>query len=100
MSTQGPGLQPFGNRLVVRPVVAMDQSGLNILIPETVKVDKPQKGAVVAVGDGYNAIPLSPGDSVLFVAHGPDKIEHEGEEFYLVRGTEVLARLEGDVIVS
>ena len=44
-------LKPLGDRLIVRPVEEEETTASGIVLPETAK-EKPQKGQVVAVGDG------------------------------------------------
>ena len=44
-------LQPLGDRLIVRSIEAEDVTASGIVLPDTAK-EKPQKGKVLAVGDG------------------------------------------------
>ncbi|MEK7213872.1 MAG: co-chaperone GroES [Patescibacteria group bacterium] len=67
-----------------------------IIIPITVDDDKgSKKGEVMAIGDGHyeegKLIPISVkmGDKVLF--QWGDKIKVDGEEYYIVKESEILA---------
>ena len=44
-------LKPLGDRLIVKPVEEEETTASGIVLPDTAK-EKPQKGKVVAVGDG------------------------------------------------
>jgi chaperonin GroES len=64
-------LKPLGDRLLVQPVEEEEMTASGIVLPDTAK-EKPQKGKVLAVGDGKledgKRIPLdvSEGDEVLY----------------------------------
>src|ERR1700710_2235616 len=44
-------LKPLGDRLIVKPIEEEATTASGIVLPDTAK-EKPQKGKVVAVGDG------------------------------------------------
>ena len=44
-------LKPLGDRLIVKPVEEEETTASGLVLPETAK-EKPQKGTVVAAGDG------------------------------------------------
>ncbi len=44
-------LKPLGDRLIVKPIEEEETTASGIVLPDTAK-EKPQKGKVVAVGDG------------------------------------------------
>ncbi|HEX4752198.1 MAG TPA: co-chaperone GroES, partial [Solirubrobacterales bacterium] len=44
-------LKPLGDRLIVKPVEEEETTASGIVLPDTAK-EKPQKGKVIAVGDG------------------------------------------------
>ncbi len=69
-----------------------------IIIPETIDKEKPEQGKVVAVGNGRmndegNVIPMSvkEGDTVMFSKYGPEEIKVDGEEYYILSETSILA---------
>lgn len=93
-------VRPLGDRVLVKPEAAEDKTPGGIIIPDTAKTDKPERGVVVTVGDGkFNdegrRIPLhvSVGDKVMFGKYGYDEIKIDGEEYLLVSEANILAIL-------
>jgi chaperonin GroES len=93
-------LKPLGDRLIVRPVEEEETTASGIVLPETAK-EKPQKGEVVAVGDGAIAedgtrrpLDVSEGDEVLYSKYGGTDITVDGEELLVLRESDVLAKVE------
>ena len=74
-------LKPLGDRLMVRAVEEEETTASGIVLPDTAK-EKPQKGKVLAVGDGKydedgdKRIPLdvAEGDEVLYSKYGGTEI--------------------------
>jgi chaperonin GroES len=94
-------LKPLGDRLIVKAVEEDEVTSSGIVLPDTAK-EKPQKGKVVAVGEGKwddegeKRIPLdvSEGDEVLYSKYGGTEIKIEGEDLLVLRESDVLAKLE------
>jgi chaperonin GroES len=94
-------LKPLGDRLIVKALEEDETTASGILLPDTAK-EKPQKGKVVAVGDGKwddegeKRIPLdvAEGDEVLYSKYGGTEIKVEGEDLLVLRESDVLAKLE------
>ena len=93
-------LKPLGDRLIVRPVEEEETTASGIVLPETAK-EKPQKGQVVAVGDGAIAedgtrrpLDVSEGDEVLYSKYGGTDITVEGEDLLVLRESDVLAKVQ------
>jgi chaperonin GroES len=93
-------LKPLGDRLIVKPVEEEETTASGLVLPETAK-EKPQKGTVVAVGDGAIAedgtrrpLDLSEGDEVLYSKYGGTEITVEGEELLVMRESDVLAKVQ------
>jgi chaperonin GroES len=93
-------LKPLGDRLIVKPIEEEETTASGIVLPDTAK-EKPQKGKVVAVGDGNwdedgeKRIPLdvSEGDEVLYSKYGGTEVTVEDEELLVLRESDVLAKL-------
>ena len=93
-------LKPLGDRLIVRAVEEEATTAGGILLPDTAK-EKPQKGKVLAVGDGKMSedtgkrIPLdvSEGDEVLYSKYGGTEIKVDGEDLLVLRESDVLAKV-------
>jgi chaperonin GroES len=93
-------LKPLGDRVLVQPVEEEETTASGIVLPDTAK-EKPQKGKVLAVGEGKledgKRIPLdvSEGDEVLYSKYGGTDITVDGEDLLVLRESDVLAKVEG-----
>lgn len=90
-------LVPLGDRVVVRRAEAETTTSGGIVLPDTAR-DKPQKGDVIAIGDGHvdkdgKRIPLTvkEGDRVLFSSYAGDEITLGDDELLLIRESDILA---------
>ena len=96
-------LKPLGDRLIVRAVEEEATTAGGILLPDTAK-EKPQKGKVLAVGDGKMSedtgkripVDVSEGDEVLYSKYGGTEIKDpdNGEELLVLRESDVLAKVQ------
>jgi len=94
-------LKPLGDRLIVQVVEEEEKTASGIVLPDTAK-EKPQRGKVVAVGDGKldddgDRIPVdvTEGDEVLYSKYGGTDIIVEGEDLLVLRESDVLAKVTG-----
>ena len=92
-------LKPLGDRLIVKAVEEDETTASGIVLPDTAK-EKPQKGKVLAVGDGKidddgKRIPLdvAEGDEVLYSKYGGTEIKVDGDELLVLRESDVLAKV-------
>lgn len=76
------------------PAQAEEKVG-GIIIPDTAK-EKPQRGKVVAVGNGTKdeEMILKVGDEVLYGKYAGTELENEGEKYLMMRQSDVLAVVE------
>ncbi|MCA9116351.1 MAG: co-chaperone GroES [Planctomycetaceae bacterium] len=100
--TKSPGksgtkLVPIGDRVVLKRQEAEATTAGGIVLPDSAR-DKPQRGTVVSVGDGYvrndgTRIPLTvkEGDVVIFSSYGGDEISLGEEDYLLLRESDILA---------
>jgi chaperonin GroES len=94
-------LKPLGDRLIVRALDEEETTASGLVLPDTAK-EKPQKGEVIAVGDGAwdedgeKRIPLdvSEGDTVLYSKYGGTEVKVDGEDLLVLRESDVLAKVE------
>jgi chaperonin GroES len=91
-------LQPLGDRILVKPLAKEEVTRGGIVLPDTVK-EKPQEGEVIAVGAGKRSekgevIPmdLKVGDIVLYAKYGGTEVKLEGEDYMILRESDVLAK--------
>jgi chaperonin GroES len=88
----------LGDRVVVEREAATDKTAGGIVLPDTAK-DRPQKGKVLAVGDGRvtkdgkrRELQVKVGDQVLFTSYAGDEFKLEGEKkVLLMREDDILA---------
>ena len=92
-------IRPLDDRIVVQAVEAEEKTAGGIVLPDTAK-EKPQKGKVVAVGEGKllddgTRAPLSVkrGDMILYSKYGGTEIKVEGKELLIMRESDVLAKV-------
>ena len=95
-------LKPLGDRLIVKAVEEDQTTASGIVLPDTAK-EKPQKGKVLAVGDGKldddgKRIPLdvAEGDEVLYSKYGGTEIKVDGEDLLVLRESDVLAKVQSE----
>jgi chaperonin GroES len=94
-------LKPLDDRIVVKPNEAETQTASGLVIPDTAK-EKPQQGAVLAVGPGKRSdstgeiIPLgiNVGDTVLYSKYGGTEVTVGGDEVLVLNARDVLAIVE------
>ena len=93
-------LKPLGDRLIVRAIEEEETTASGLVLPDTAK-EKPQKGKVLAVGDGRldddgKRVPLdvAEGDEVLYSKYGGTEIKVDGEELLVLRESDVLAKVQ------
>jgi chaperonin GroES len=92
-------VRPLHDRLLVRRIEENDTAKGGIIIPDTAK-EKPQKGEVLAVGNGKIldngtkiAMDVQVGNTILFGTYTGTDIKIDGEEVLILREDEVLAIL-------
>jgi chaperonin GroES len=93
--------QPLGDRVVVEREEAKSTTAGGIVLPDTAK-DKPQKGKVLAVGDGRitkdgkrRPLQVKVGDGVLFTSYAGDEFKLDGDKkVLLMREDDILAVIE------
>ena len=85
-------IQPLADRVLVEAAAAEEKTASGIIIPDTAK-EKPQRGTVVAVGNGKKDEPLTvkAGDSVLYGKYAGTEITIDGKEFLIMRESDIFA---------
>ena len=93
-------LQPLADRVIVKPLEALEKTKGGILLPDTAK-EKPQEGKIVAVGKGkvldngqVQAPEVKVGDRILYGKYSGNEITtSEGDELLIMREDDILAIL-------
>ncbi len=85
-------VKPIADRVLVEPAAAEEKTAGGIIIPDTAK-EKPQKGTVVAVGNGKKDEPMTVkvGDSVLYGKYAGTEITVEGKDYLIMRESDIFA---------
>ena len=86
------GVRPLHDRILVRRMAEEEKTAGGLFIPDTAK-EKPQKGKIVAAGSGKKDEPmeLKEGDMVLYGKYAGTEINIDGEEYLIMRQSDVLA---------
>jgi chaperonin GroES len=90
-------IKPLGERVVVKTLESEERTKSGIVLPDTAK-EKPQMGKILAVGSGRvldngQKIPLEVkiGDKVLFAKYAGTEVKLDGEEYMVLKETDILA---------
>jgi len=90
-------LKPLGDRVIVKRADASEKTAGGILLPDAAK-DKPQRGTVIAVGNGKllkdgsrQALQVKEGNAVLFTAWAGDEFKEKGGNILIMREEDILA---------
>ena len=93
-------LQPLGDRLIVEVLEEEEITISGIVLPDTAK-EKPQRGRVLAVGPGprdedgeYIKMDVEEGDEIIFSKYGGTEIKIHGEEYLILRESDILAKFD------
>ena len=92
-------VKPLSDRIIIRPLDAEEKTAGGIIIPDNAK-EKPQKGEVVAIGDGKIAdngqkieMTLKTGDKVLYGKYSGTEVTIDSDDYLIMRESDVLAIL-------
>ena len=92
-------LVPLGDRVVLKRLVAEETTKSGIVLTGQAK-EKPQEAEVIAVGpggvvDGKEVkMEVSVGQKVIYSKYAGTEVKLEGEEFIIVRQSDILAVVE------
>jgi chaperonin GroES len=82
------------NKVIVEPVEAETVTKGGIIIPDTAQ-EKPQKGTVIATGNGKTEEPMEVkvGDTVLFGKYSGTEIHVDDKKYLVMNQNDILAIL-------
>ncbi|MDZ4663892.1 MAG: co-chaperone GroES [Bacteroidota bacterium] len=85
-------VKPLADRVLVEPAEAETKTAGGIIIPDTAK-EKPQRGKVVAVGNGKPDEPMTVkvGDTVLYGKYAGTEIQVDGKDLLIMRESDIFA---------
>jgi chaperonin GroES len=92
-------LEPLDDRIIVKRLEAEEKTAGGIVLPDSAK-EKPQKGEVIAAGPGKlldngkrATLEVKAGDTVLFGKYSGTEVKVSGDEYLIMRESDILARL-------
>ena len=90
-------IRPLDDRIVVAQSSAEEVTPGGIVLPDAAQ-EKPQRGKVIAAGPGKlldsgerGAMDVSVGDEVFYAKYSGTEVEVTGEEYVILRESDVLA---------
>ncbi len=93
-------LKPLGDRIVIKVIEDTEQTSGGIFIPDSAK-EKPQKGEIVAVGEGKlndkgerEPMDVKVGDTILYAKYAGTDIKMDGVEYKILSIKDALAIIE------
>jgi chaperonin GroES len=94
-------IKPINDHVIVEPITEDEVTKAGIVIPDTVDKEKPEKGEVIAVGEGKlldngQRAPMSikVGDIIMFKKYSPDEIKIEDKEYLVISEGDIMVILE------
>lgn len=92
-------LKPLEDRVIVKTMESEDVTASGIVLPDTAQ-EKPQRGKVVAVGEGRvnedgsrSPMDVAEGDEVIYSKYGGTEIKIEGKELLIMKAGDILAKV-------
>jgi chaperonin GroES len=96
MTTVSVKIRPLGDRVVVKPLSSETVTKSGIVLPDTAK-EKPQEGEILAVGPGKvldngkrTTLEVSVGQKVLFAKYAGTEVKLDGEEYLIMRESDIM----------
>ena len=85
-------VKPLADRVLVEPAQAEEKTASGIIIPDTAK-EKPQRGTIVAVGNGKPDEPLTVkvGDVVMYGKYSGTELNVDGKDYLIMRESDIFA---------
>ncbi len=91
-------LKPLNDNVIIKPITADEVTKAGIVLPDTVDKEKPEKGEVVAVGEGKlldngqrAVMSVKVGQKVMFKKYSPDEIKIDEEDYLVISQSDIIA---------
>jgi len=86
--------RPLQDRVLVRRIEQEDKTAGGIIIPDTAK-EKPQKGKVIAVGEGIKDKPVTVkvGEHILYGKYAGTEITIDGKDYLIMRNSDIFGTI-------
>ena len=85
---------PLADRVIVQQDEAETKTASGIIIPDSAQ-EKPQKGKVVAVGEGTKDINMTvkAGDNILYGKYAGTELKYKGADYMIMKESDILVIL-------
>jgi chaperonin GroES len=92
MAKTSVNIKPLADRVLIEAAPAETKTAGGLIIPDSAK-EKPQKGKVVAVGNGKKDEPLTVkvGDTVLYGKYSGTELSVDGKEYLIMKENDIYA---------
>jgi chaperonin GroES len=89
--------KPLNDHVLIKPIQEDEVSKAGIILPDTVDKEKPEKGEIVAIGDGKMlengqraAMSIKVGDIVIFKKYSPDELPGD-DDLLMIKEEDIMA---------
>ena len=84
--------RPLHDRVLIKVLDSEEKTAGGIIIPDTAK-EKPQRGTIVAVGNGKPDEPLTVkvGDVVMYGKYSGTELNVDGKDYLIMRESDIFA---------
>ncbi len=93
-------IRPLADKVLVERLEAETKTAGGIVLPDSAK-EKPQRGKVVAVGEGkalddgsVRELQVNNGDNVLFTSYAGTEVKIDGKEYLIMSESDIMAIIE------
>ena len=90
-------LKPLSDRVIIKQDEAEETTASGLILTSSSK-EKPQRGIVIAAGEGKRAddgslipMPVAEGDTVVYGKYACQEIQVEGEDYIICRADDIIA---------
>lgn len=91
-------IKPLFDNVLVKPLEAVNTTASGIVLPDSAK-EKPQIGEIMAIGAGVmddgeivkNSMQVKVGDKVMYKKWGGDEVKVNGEDWMIIKQSDILA---------
>lgn len=86
--------KPNEDRVLVEAAAAEVKTASGLFIPDTAK-EKPQKGKVIAIGEGIKDKPVTVkvGDHILYGKYSGTELTIDGKEYLIMRNSDIFGTI-------
>ena len=90
-------LKPLSDRVIIKQDEAEETTASGLILTSSSK-EKPQRGTVIAAGEGKRAddgslipMPVAEGDTVVYGKYAGQEIRIDGEDYIICRADDIIA---------